>query len=157
MMHKKTIQATIALLLSGAAVVLAPAAAGAQEMGTATSDLKAASVRNGHAITHSGYTLMRIRTGAGGMTAEQRAEAVKERLVPILSLENLRPEDITVRQERPKQDAGLYVRDQLLITVDRDLARANGNGDPGDLARAWAERLKDILPNVSVKYNPLQL
>jgi len=126
--------------------LISPNAAGAVAQGE--------TVRDGNTVTYSGQILMRIRTGAGGYTAEQRAEAVKERLGPILSLENLKPEEVTVRQERAKQDASIYVRDRLLITVDRTLARANGNGDPGALARAWADRLRGILPGVSVKQSP---
>jgi len=105
-------------------------------------------------ITFSGQTLMRVRTAAGGYTAAQRANAIQQRLIPILSLKNLGPSDITVQQERPYQDADIYVRDRLLVTVDRGLAQANGNNDPGDLARAWANNLRGILPEVSVKNNP---
>jgi hypothetical protein len=105
-------------------------------------------------VTYSGQILMRIRTGAGGYTAEQRAEAVQDRLQAILSTENLSPDDIVVKQSRPYQDANIYVRDRLLITVDRKLAQANGNNDPGALAAQWAARMRAILPTVSVKQQP---
>ncbi len=105
-------------------------------------------------VTYSGQILMRIRTGAGGYTAEQRAAAVQDRLQAILSTENLTPEDITVKQARRYQDASIYVRDRLLITVDRKLAQANGNNEPGALAAQWAERMRTILPTVSVKQQP---
>jgi hypothetical protein len=101
-------------------------------------------------ITYSGRLLFRIRTGAGGYTAEQRAEAIKERMIPILSMEELKPDEIRVVQEQPKGDAAIYVRDRLLITVDRGMALANGNGDPADLARLWADRVRQILPQVVV-------
>lgn len=96
---------------------------------------------------------MRIRTGAGGYTAEQRAEAVRERLVPILSMENLTPDDVAIRQTRPNQDAHIFVRDRLLITVDRTLTQANGGGDPYTLASAWAEKLRMVLPQVKGPQN----
>jgi hypothetical protein len=102
-------------------------------------------------VTYSGQILMRIRTGAGGYTAEQRASAVQDRLQDILSTENMTPEDITVKQIRPYQDATIYVRGRLLITVDQKLSQANGNNDPGALAAQWAERMRTILPTVSVK------
>jgi hypothetical protein len=105
-------------------------------------------------VTYSGQILMRIRTGAGGYTAEQRAAAVQDRLQAILSTENLKPEDIVVKQTRPYQDASIYVRDRLLITVDRKLAQSNGNNEPGALAAQWAERMRSILPSVSVKQQP---
>lgn len=115
---------------------------------------QAQSRQQGATVTYSGQTLMRIRTGAGGYTAEQRAEQVRDRLPSILSLENLTPDDVTVKQSRPYQDASIYVRDRLLITVDRTLARANSNNDPGDLAKAWAEHLRGILPGVAVSNQP---
>ncbi|MES2461376.1 MAG: hypothetical protein V4671_12405 [Armatimonadota bacterium] len=105
-------------------------------------------------VTYSGQILMRIRTGAGGYTAEQRGAAVQDRLQNILSTENLTPEDIVVKQVRPYQDASIYVRDRLLITVDRKLAETNGNNEPGALAAQWAERMRSILPSVSVKQQP---
>jgi hypothetical protein len=105
-------------------------------------------------VTYSGQTLMRIRTAAGGYTAEQRAAAVQDRLQVILSTENLTPEDVVVKQTRRYQDASIYVRDRLLITVDKKLAQANGNNEPGALAAQWAERMRTILPTVSVKQQP---
>lgn len=102
-------------------------------------------------ITYSGQILFRIRTGVAGYTAEQRADAVRERLGPILALRNLVPKNVTVQQDHPYGDANIYVRDRLLITVDKTLAQANGNNDPGDLARQWADRMRSILPTVSVK------
>jgi hypothetical protein len=105
-------------------------------------------------ITFSGKLLFRIRTAAGGYTPQQRAEEVKERLIPILSMQELLPDEIRVVQEKPKGDAAIYVRDRLLITVDPAMARANGNGDPLDLANVWAERVRHILPQVVNSENP---
>jgi hypothetical protein len=157
-MQTEKSSAAFARLAAAFAMITAAAfvpAAGAQQTGgsnddtgNASSDVLAA--RRG-TLTYSGQTLFRIRTGGGGYSAEQRAEAVRERMVPILSLENLRPEEITVRQTRKYQDATIYVRDRLLITIDQEMARSNGNNDPGALAQQWAERMRRILPTVSVK------
>jgi hypothetical protein len=38
--------------------------------------------------------------------------------------------------------------------VDRKLAQSNGNNEPGALAAQWAERMRRILPGVSVKQQP---
>jgi len=100
------------------------------------------------AIDLGGEVVMRIRTGAGGFTAEQRADAVRARLAPILGFTGLKAADVTVRQSRPGQDAAIYVRDHLLITVDRTLAAANGD-TPQGLARVWAEKLRTVLPRVA--------
>ena len=135
--------------------VLAPAASAAIPQETpASSGAASILVAQGSTVTFSGQVLLRIRTGIPGYTAEQRAEQIRARMVPILSMENLRADEITVQQTRPNQDANIYVRDRLLITVDRGLAQANGDSDPGPLARQWAQHIRDILPNVSVKPNP---
>ncbi len=41
-------------------------------------------------IDLAGQVVMRIREGAGGYTAGQRAEIIRTRLIPILSNSNLR-------------------------------------------------------------------
>jgi hypothetical protein len=89
---------------------LRPALAAAAVLATLCTQAVAAQNTAPGAVTYSGQVLMRIRTGAGGYAAEQRASAVQDRLQEILSTENLTPEDITVRQSRPYQDAGIYVR-----------------------------------------------
>ncbi len=147
----KTRRLSAALLVTAAlalCVYAAPATAQEQKYKGASSGLGDPTL-----ITVSGQILFRIRAGAGGYTATQRAEAVQDRLVPILSLERLTSSDITVKQARPNQDASIYVRDKLLVTVDRTLAQANGDKDPGALARTWADRVRTILPSVSVKPN----
>jgi hypothetical protein len=100
------------------------------------------------AIDLGGEVVMRIRVGAGGYSAEQRADAVRGRLTPILGFAGLKASDVTVRQSRPGQDAAIYVRGSLLITVDRSLAGANGTSPEG-LARTWADKLRDVLPRVA--------
>ncbi len=99
-------------------------------------------------ITLNGQTVMRIRTGAGGYTAEQRADAVRNRLVPILSLRRLQPGDVTVQLVNPNQ-SNILVRGRLLLTVDQTLAKANGEA-PEQLAEAWAANLRETLPAASV-------
>jgi hypothetical protein len=96
--------------------------------------------------------IMTIRAGAAGLSPEERADAVRKRLGPIITRPDLTAEDITIRQEKKYQDAGIYVRDRLLITVDRNLARANST-TPRVLAEQWAENLREALPlvNISVR------
>lgn len=145
-----------ALLAAGIGMVSAASGTGAQAAGAGqeTGGLPLATTNldeRVQTVTFSGQVLLRIRTGAGGYTAEQRADAVRERLPLILGLINLRPSEITVQQPHRYMDANIYVRDRLLITVDKTLAQANGNNDPGDLARQWADRMRHILPTVSIK------
>jgi hypothetical protein len=93
--------------------------------------------------------VMTIRTEAAGMTPHQRADAVRRRLGPILTLPNLSAEDVEIRQDHPYQTAAIYVRDRLLITVDRGLAKANST-TPSVLAEQWAATLREVLPEVNV-------
>jgi peptidylprolyl isomerase len=85
----------------------------------------------------------------GGYTLQQRGDIIQQRLVEILSQQNLAPSDVTVRNTR--SGPTIYVRDRLLLTVDAATARANNNSTPDALARIWARRLADVLPRVNAK------
>jgi hypothetical protein len=128
-----------AVVLSGAALTVLPVLAHAH---TVTRDA-------GNTIAYSGSVLMRIRTDAGGIAAEQRADEIVERLRPILELPGLRGSDIKVQRDSTGM-AMIFVRDLPLVTVDADMARANNTNTPALLAEEWASRLRSILPQVSV-------
>jgi hypothetical protein len=102
-------------------------------------------------IALAGQNIMRIRTGIGGYTAEERADAVRQRLIPILSLPHLRPSDVTVTMVNPKL-SDIFVRGILLLTVDETLARANRQS-PEQLATVWAANLRQALPQSSVGHS----
>lgn len=97
----------------------------------------------------AGRAVMRLRATAGGLTPQERAYSLRQRLGPILTLPDLRAEDVEVRQERPGQTASIYVRRRLLITVDRNLAQANNTSVAG-LAAQWSRNLRATLPQVNV-------
>jgi hypothetical protein len=97
----------------------------------------------------AGHVVMRLRATAGGLTSEERAYSLRQRLGPILTLPNLTAEDVRVRQRREGQTASIYVRNRLLVTVDRNLAKANDTSIEG-LAAHWARNLREALPRVNV-------
>ena len=97
----------------------------------------------------AGHVVIRLRSRAGGLTSTERAYNLRQRLGPILTLPNLSAEDVVVRQRRSGQTASIYVRKRLLITVDRNLARANDSSIEG-LAFHWARNLRQALPLVNV-------
>lgn len=99
-------------------------------------------------IDLAGQVVMRIREGAGGYTAGQRAEIIRTRLIPILSNSNLRAEDITV--SGPASGPTIYVNGQQLITIDANLARYNKT-TPAGLAQSWAANLRRVLPQAVAK------
>lgn len=112
--------------------------------------LPAAGQESAPEVVIGGQVVMRIRTGAGGLTPEERANSVRQRLGPILTMTDLTMQDVAVRQRRRGQTAAIYVRNRLLITVDRNLAQANDT-TPGALARTWAANLREVLPDVRVE------
>ena len=101
-------------------------------------------------ISLAGQVVMRIRTGAAGYTAEQRADAVRTRLTPILSMQGLTAHDVTVQTLSPHQ-SNILVRGHLLLTVDQTLAHANGQR-PTQLAQAWAASLRETIPQVTAAH-----
>ena len=103
----------------------------------------------------AGRVVMRLRAQAGGLTPAERADALARRLGPILALTDIAPADVSVRQRRPGQTAYIYVRERLLLTVDRNTAAAN-RSSVDDLAQAWARNLRETLPqiNVAIRMTP---
>ena len=126
-------------LLAGSALTTARAQSPSDAANTSTT------------ISLAGEVVMRIRTGAGGYTAEQRADAVRTRLTPILSLPGLTSKDVTV-QTLPTQ-SNILVRGHLLLTVDQTLAQANGQ-KPDQLAQTWAGKLRETIPQVTAQSGP---
>ncbi|MES2465036.1 MAG: hypothetical protein V4671_31105 [Armatimonadota bacterium] len=97
----------------------------------------------------AGRAVMRLRSRAGGLTPLERAYSLRQRLGPILTLPNLSAEDVTIVQANPGQTASIYIRERLLVTVDRNLALANNTSIEG-LAATWARNLRNALPQVNV-------
>jgi len=103
-------------------------------------------------IILGGEVIMRL-VGEAGQTAEQRADIIRERLIPILALDNLQAEDVVLRAGPDMAYTSIYVRNHLLVTVTQGLARTN-NTTPENLARIYAERFRRILPmNSGGEYN----
>lgn len=132
----------------GAAILLAGLGTGAQAQ---TQEAKSNQVGVPYR-THSsrteinlgGEVIMRL-VGEAGQTAEQRANIIRERLIPILALDNLQAEDVVLRAGPDMAYTSIYVRNHLLVTVTQGLARAN-NTTPENLARVYLERFRRILP-----------
>ncbi|MEJ5251966.1 MAG: hypothetical protein HPY54_05780 [Chthonomonadetes bacterium] len=103
-------------------------------------------------VTVGGEIILRIRFSAGGMTPKQRADAITIRLRTILQDPDIQPSDIVVKPVAGGE-AGIYVKDQLLVTVDK--AHANFHKTtPMKLGEIWAKHLREVLPQVNVK--PMQ-
>ena len=100
-------------------------------------------------VTVGGELVLRVRFSAGGMTPQQRADAITQRLVRILQDPDIQPSDIVVKPIAGGE-AAIYVKDALLVTVDKKHAQVNQT-TPIKLAEMWAKHLREVIPQVNVK------
>lgn len=100
-------------------------------------------------VTVGGELILRIRFSAGGMTPQQRANAITMRLRTILADPDLKPSDVVVKPIAGGE-VGIYVKDHLLVTVDRAHADFHKT-TPIKLGEVWAKHLREVLPQVTVK------
>lgn len=99
-------------------------------------------------IALGGEVILRLRVPAGGYTLQQREDLIQQRLIGILSLEDLTADDVTVQPTR--YGPTITVRGKMLLTVDVPTAAAAGS-TPEQLAPVWARRLGQVLPRVNVR------
>ncbi|MGE5593566.1 MAG: septal ring lytic transglycosylase RlpA family protein [Betaproteobacteria bacterium] len=88
-------------------------------------------------VTVSGQVVIRIRAGSGGMSAEERARAVSERLRK--GLEDAGPE--AVKPAIVRGSFAVAAGDRLIVTVDPQHGTANGSSCY-DLALRWANNIR---------------
>lgn len=119
--------------------------------GTMVLPVRADDPRDG-IVAVGGETVLTIRFPAAGMTVKQRADAITERLVDILSDPNLKPKDI-MAVPISKTTAKVTVKNKLLVTITQETAKFNGM-TPLALAQKWAVNIRNVLPTVNVKPNP---
>ncbi len=103
-------------------------------------------------VAVGGEHVLTVRFPANGMSVKERADAIQERLVTILSDPKLKPSDI-VALPSGRTEAKIVVKDRLLVTIDAQTARFN-TSKPLALAKAWADHLRRVLPRINVKPNP---
>jgi hypothetical protein len=102
-------------------------------------------------VSVGGEHILTVRFAANGVSVKDRADAITERLVRILSDPHIKSSDIVVVASG--KDAVIKVKDKLLVTVDAQTARFNGT-KPVALGESWAQHLRVILPKVNAKPNP---
>src|SRR5579871_5629129 len=106
------------LLMSGAALCACVLALALPMQAQETTDEKDGDVSIGS------IKILTVRFPAGDMTIKQRAAAITDRLISILSDARIRPSDITI-QPVGKEEAKIVVKDRLLVTVDARTAQFN--------------------------------
>lgn len=92
--------------------------------------------------------VIRIRADHAGVTAAQRAAALRQRLLDIYeaigkSSSALQADEVTL--DLQPGAPSIRVRGLLLLTVTPEDAKVNGYKTPEDLARVWHPRLRDAL------------
>ncbi len=97
-------------------------------------------------VAVGGTTILRVRFATPGMTIQQRADAITERVTKILSQGVIKPQDIQVKTV--KKETVLMVGKELLITVDKATADYN-KATPQQLAEMWAKHLREVLPQLT--------
>lgn len=100
-------------------------------------------------VTVGGEMILRIRFSAGGMTPQQRADAITTRLRTILQDPDIQPEDVVVKPIAGGE-AAIYIKENLLVTVDRRHADFHKT-TPLKLGEIWANHLRKVIPQVNVK------
>jgi len=100
----------------------------------------------------AGKQVLRLHATAGGMTPQERVDALDERLTNILSQGEVRlgAEDIALSTSNG--EVVITVRNKLLVTVTRQDAEAN-NTSPQELGRRWLVNLRNTLPLLAPRLN----
>jgi hypothetical protein len=99
-----------------------------------------------NAVFVGGTPIMRVRLGADGYTADERASQIQERVNLLLGEGPIMSNDITTAMEGA--DAVVLVKGQLLFTADSATARYN-DATPMALANTWANHLREVLPGLT--------
>lgn len=104
-------------------------------------------------ISVGGVWVAKITHDAAGFSATERIVEVNKRITEILSNPVYRQTGASISVQPIGQAAGIYVADQLAITVMPDDAAGTGVA-PMELARQWAQRfaqgLRNALPDANV-------
>ncbi len=103
---------------------------------------------NAGLVAVGGESILRVRVASGGMTIEQRADALQDRLVTILAAPDLRPSDITVAPSG--RDYKILVKGRLFVTATQADAAFN-KATTRQLANMWADHIRIVLPKVNAK------
>ncbi len=114
--------------------VAAPSAAYAEGEGTVPVNVVGG---EGGEVTVNGNVALRIRVSAGGLSAEERAVVVRDRLQDLLN-GGIEPSDVHAGMIRGQ--AAVMAGAEIIVTVDSTHARLNST-TPAKLATVWARNV----------------
>ncbi len=91
-----------------------------------------------------GYILFRMRCSAGGLTPQQRADVIQERVNALIGWDGFDTRTV-VTKSLPGGSAAVYANNKILVEIDKRTAALNGE-TPLQLANSWAKNVKMIYP-----------
>ena len=97
-----------------------------------------------------GQTILTLHTSVGNLTPKERIDVIEQRLVRILGIPRITPDDVAVYTPTGKPPV-IYAVGRKLITVDAATAREEAAAPPLDVATIWAKRFQQILPFVDYR------
>jgi len=103
-------------------------------------------------VTLGGEVLLRIRYPRGGLTVQQQADKVTERLVNIIGDPTIKAEDIYMK--KMGKEYSIFIRKQIIITTDERTAKANGMTSE-KLAQRWLKIFKRVVPECVPRIFPV--
>lgn len=95
----------------------------------------------GAEVSINGNVVLRLRVGAGGFTAEERALIIRQRLSDVVAV-GIEPSDVHAGMVRDQP--AVLAGDAIIITADAEHARLNSTTQV-ELAEAWARNLAGVL------------
>ncbi len=121
---------------------------------TPNSTSGAISTNKGTPVVLGGEELFNIRAGVGAFSAEDRAQAVSNRLLAIAKDPTIQVEKIAIDDKQ--QTTNLTVGDRLLLTIiDADAAAADQPRQV--LARTYVEKIQNAITQYRIERNPAYL
>ena len=132
---------SLAALLAVTGLVTAPSSSFAQGFG---------SVPSARQVIVGGVLFLTVRDAWGGLTPEQRATQVQERINEALSQGPIHVHDITVA--KVDGDWIVELKGKRLYTADYDTAKLDDTA-PQALANQWAAFLQSTLPGLTAPTN----
>ena len=111
---------------------------------------QSSTVLSSRQVLVGGTLFLTVRTAWGGLTPEQRAAQVQERINHALSIGPVHASDITVA--KVDGDWIVLLQGKRLYTADYDTAKLDQT-PPAELAEKWASFLKATLPGMTAPTN----
>lgn len=92
--------------------------------------------------------VLRIRFPAGGLSVQERADAVTQRINNLLGSQPFNPDDVKVAVRN--KEYVVLIGDNVIITADKATAEFN-KATPEQLANMWAANLRRVIPKAKAE------